>query len=192
MNNNDIIMIKNKYFDWLYKTMCGGRNLIDTYYDLFRALYNTEFRSFIEMDKNREQDGCDLRYRFINDVKIMSMLTNRYSIDDIEYALEGPCSVLELMVALAIRIEENIMSDPNYGNRTQQWFWNMIANLGLHGMEDGSFDEEIFRRIMTVFIERRYTYDGKGSLFYVRNCPEDMRNLEIWKQLYVYLDSFAY
>lgn len=189
MNNEDIAIIRDNYFSWLYETMCGGRNLIDTYYDLFRALYNTDFKSFIEMDTNREEDGKELRYRFINSTSEYSRI---YSIDEIEYALDKPCSVLEMMVALAIRIEENIMSDPSYGNRTQQWFWNMIANLGLHGMQDGAFDYEIFKRIMTIFIERRYTYDGKGSLFYVRNCPEDMRNLEIWNQVHIYLDSFAY
>ncbi len=187
-NENRDIIIDN-YFSWLYQTVCGGRNMIDTYYDLFRALYNTEFKSFIEMDKNRAEDGCDLRYRFINNTLEYN---NSFTIDEIEEALNKPCSVLEMMVALAIRIEENIMSDPSYGNRTQQWFWNMIANLGLHDMQDGSFDYEIFRKIMIVFIERRYTYDGKGSLFYVRNCSEDMRNIDIWSQLQIYLDSFAY
>lgn len=190
MTEDDIIIIRNNYLNWLYENMCNGRVIVYTYHDLFRALYNTEFRSFIDMDENREQDGCDLRYRFINYIKDDHY--EHYSLDDIEKALDKPCSVLELMIALAIRCEENIMSDPSYGNRTQQWFWNMIANLGLHDMQDGSFDEVIFKKIMTTFIERRYTHDGKGSLFYVRNCSEDMRNLEIWKQLFIYLDSFAY
>lgn len=190
MTNDDINIIRSNYLNWLYDTMCGGRNPIDTYYELFKALYDTDFRSYIDMDTNREQDGCELRYRFINTAK--DKYSKHYSIDEIEKALDKPCSVLELMIALAIRCEENIMSDPSYGNRTQQWFWNMIANLGLHDMQDGSFDKVIFDKIMITFIERRYTYDGKGGLFYVRNCPEDMRNLEIWKQLFVYLNSFAY
>ena len=36
------------------------------------------------------------------------------------------CSVLEMMIALAIRCEEHIMDDPDVGNRTGQWFWKDV------------------------------------------------------------------
>ena len=39
------------------------------------------------------------------------------------------CSVLEMMVALAICCEETYMDNPNIGNRTGQWFWNMVKNI---------------------------------------------------------------
>lgn len=38
---------------------------------------------------------------------------------------------LEMIIALAIRLEEHIMDDPDIGNRTGQWFWDMIVSLGL-------------------------------------------------------------
>jgi len=191
MKQDDYNDIRQHYFTYLYDTVCGGRVVVDTYYDLFAALYATPFKTFVPMDVNREIDGMYLRYRFQNAIKQDNIL-NGYSIDEIDEALSGPCSVLEMMIALAIKCEEEITSDPNYGNRTQQWFWNMIANLGLHGMQDGSFDEDKFNEIMNIFIERKYSYDGKGGLFYVRNSPFDMRVLEIWKQLKVYLNSFIY
>lgn len=47
------------------------------------------------------------------------------------YLDNRPCSVLEMIIALAIRLEEHIMDDPDIGNRTGQWFWDMIVSLGL-------------------------------------------------------------
>ena len=51
-----------------------------------------------------------------------------------------PCSVLEMMIALSMRCEEQIMDDPDIGNRTGQWFWDMIDNLGLGEHERLKFD----------------------------------------------------
>lgn len=92
------------------------------------------FTYTIALDGNRYDDGIDLRYRFGNeqgyrDNMIASYLDNR------------PCSVLEMIIALAIRLEEHIMDDPDIGNRTGQWFWDMIVSLGLGSMDDSKFDK---------------------------------------------------
>lgn len=119
------------------------------------------------------------------------------SLDEILYILERPCkevrtcSVLEMMVALAIRCEESIMDDPNMGDRTGQWFWGMVVNLGLGSMTDAFYDEQVVDDILARFLNRKYEPDGKGGLFTVRHCEQDLRKVEIWHQLCWYLDSIT-
>ena len=82
------------------------------------------------------------------------------------------------------------MDDPKYGNRTGQWFWNMIVNLGLSNMNDDNFDETYFNRVMQIFLNREYSPNGRGGLFTVKNSPADMRTVEIWYQFMWYLNEF--
>ena len=177
--------VKNEYFNWLYNYVCKGRAHQNISYEkLLWQLHNIEFTFSIRNDINRAKDGVDLRYRFstnqgTND--ILSMLD----------ALDGPCSVLEMMVALSIRCEETIMDNTRYGDRTGQWFWGMMSNLGIGMMSDDIFDAKVVEDIIYDFLDRNYDPDGKGSLFYIQNCEEDLRNLEIWTQLCWYLDKFA-
>ena len=116
-------------------------------------------------------------------------LQKRYSQDYIDEYLFGPCSVLEMMIALSIRCEESIMDDTEYGNRTGQWFWGMISSLGLSSMTDDMFDKQYATNVINKFLNREYEPNGKGGLFTIRNCKDDLRNVEIWYQLCWYLDS---
>lgn len=140
---------------------------------LLGYLYSKEFTYSIKNDENRLQDGLDLRYRFDE-------------LDNYE-----PCSVLEMMIALADRIESTIMDDPAYGDRTGQWFWSMINNLGLSSMTDEQFDIRYVEDTIDCFLDRNYAPDGRGSLFRIRNCDYDLREVEIWIIAMWYLDSFV-
>ena len=174
--------VKSDYFKWLYDYVCKGRAHQNTSYEkLFTFLHQTEFTFSVRNDVNRARDGVDLRYRF-------AMIYDDESLMDI---LDGPCSVLEMMVALVIRCEETIMDDSRYGDRTGQWFWGMMSNIGIGLMYDDIFDEEFVERKIYRFLERCYDPDGKGGLFYIKGCKEDLRDLEIWTQLCWYLDKFA-
>lgn len=174
--------VKNDYFEWLYNYVCKGRiNNSVSYKKLFMLLHDIEFDFYIRNDVNRARDGVDLRYRFamyIDDECVMDIL-------------DGPCTVLEMMVALAIRCEETIMDDTRYGDRTSQWFWGMLTNLGVGYMTDEEYVKELAVKKIYDFLERRYSPDGKGGLFYIKDCEEDLTNVEIWTQLCWYLDKFA-
>ena len=110
------------------------------------------------------------------------------SLSDILY---GPCSVLEMMLGLAIRCEEDYMDNPVKGNRTGQWFWGMVVNLGLGAMDDSKFDKVFVEDAVRRFLNREYEPDGTGGLFKIRNCDRDLRYVEIWWQLCWYLDSIV-
>lgn len=176
----------NEYFDWLYNLVCGQRFARGiSYRKLLIRLHDTRFRYSIPRDRNRANDGIDLRYRFILDNY------NKDMYDIIIGYLDGPCSVLEMMIALANRCEENIMDDPNVGDRTSQWFWGMVNNLGLGSMTDNRFDRQLIDDRLMVFLNREYEPDGKGGLFTIRNCDRDLRTVEIWHQLCWYLDCIT-
>lgn len=176
------IQVKDKYFEWLYNYVCKGRiNNSISYKNLFKLLHDTEFTFLIRDDLSRARDGVDLRYRFailMDDEQVMNIL-------------DGPCSILEMMVALAIRCEETIMDDTRYGDRTSQWFWDMLRNIGLSYMTDDRFDEKVATEKIFRFLERRYEPNGKGGLFYIRDCKEDLREVEIFMQLCWYLENFT-
>ena len=95
-----------------------------------------------------------------------------------------------MMVALAVRCEEHIMGDPAMGDRTGLWFWEMVHSMGLSSMDDDRFDPERANGIITRFNERTYRPNGKGGLFTVNQCPDDLRELEIWYQMMRYLNKY--
>lgn len=173
--------ISDEYFEWLFNLVCEQRYFKPIYRKLLMRLHETEFTYSILRDRNRAEDGENLRYRFA--------LAKGYDVPTTLTDLGGPCSVLEMMAALAIRCEEQIADDPQYGNRTGQWFWKMIVNLGLGPMTNDMYDRSQVDAILMTFLERRYKPDGEGGLFWIRDCDVDLRKVEIWHQLCWYLDT---
>ena len=179
-----ISKLENLYFDWLVSRVCNSYQKAE-YYELLQALYYIPFRWYMNRDENREADGEALRYDFED---ILSVRPRR-RLDDI---LPFKCSVLEMLVALSVRCEETIMSDPDEGDRTAKWFWTMIFNLGLEDMRNNRFDWYYVKERTDIFMERRYSRDGSnGGLFVVPNPPRDMRRTEIWYQMNWYLDDLT-
>ncbi len=178
-------VVENEYFEWLYNYVCKNR-VHDkvSYRKLFMTLHDTEFIYSIPNDVNRAIDGTTLRYRFATEFEEREGLP-------LPSRIQGPCSVLEMLVALSIKIEEGIMDDPLYGDRTSQWFWGMISNLGIGMMSDDIYDRDLVKEHLTIFLHREYEPNGKGGLFYIRDCPDDLTKVEIWTQLCWYLDKFV-
>lgn len=178
--------IQNAYFEWMIRLVCDGkysRRL--SWRKLFRLLHETEFIYILEMDGNRADDGIDLRYRFAYE--------SGYDEHDMDLALDNrPCSMLEMMVALAQRGEEHITDDPDSGNRTGKWFFEMIESLGLLDMDDERFDKVVSADILVRFMRREYLPDGRGGLFTVSDDSHDMRKAEIWYQMMWYLNENIY
>ena len=179
MHENNVTI---DYFDWMYNLVCRNRYSKNiSFKKVFSYLNDTKFTYSIRMDLNRAKDGTELRRRYANEFKTAN----------IHHRICGPCSVLEMMIALAIRCEETIMDDENFGDRTDQWFWDMMKNLGLGHMDDDEFDEEYVSDVITRFLNRDYEPDGRGGLFFVRNCDIDLRDVEIWIQMLWYLDNIT-
>ncbi len=165
---------RDEYFNRLYDKACGNRYRDRIYSKLLAHLHDIDFRYSMLRDSNRAEDGVSLRYRFGFDKDI-----------------DGPCSVLEMLLGLAIRCEETIMDDPSKGDRTTQWFWTMINNLGLSDQRDDIYNKRYVDRVIEEFLNRDYSPDGRGGLFYIPSCKYDLRDVEIWNQLCWYLDEYG-
>lgn len=179
MNHDELNDI---YFEWMCQLISDEDHDSLSYQLMLQELHHTPFEYTLPMDENREADGIDLRYRFGREQRIEARVIA--SVLDIT-----PCSVMEVLVALAVRCEEHIMANPEYGDRTSEWFWTMMENLGLDRMTDRRFRSDEFYYIIDRFLDREYGPHGEGGLFYIPNPRRDLRTVDIWYQLMWYLSS---
>ncbi len=161
-------MIKDHYFDYI----CSLVGIDEDYYKLAKYLMEKPFFYILPMDGNREADGIELRYNFGHDLKIdQSLIASELDVDQ--------CSVLEVLAALSLRINNIITSEQN----AQFIFWSMIENLGLDSQTNYYFSERYCDDKVDTFLNREYQPNGDGGLVTLSDPPTDLRNVEIWDQL---------
>ena len=183
----DKTYLSDLYFKWMCSIAFPDEQLRSHYYNALNLLNSIEFTYSISLDENRLVDGLDLRYHF----SYASKIPYQDVVDGLYYQ---PCSVLEMMIALARRCEDSIMSNDEYGDRTSQWFWKMFVNLGLDKYPDSIWNESVQYaaiQIVSRFLSRDYDPDGNGSLFKFNNPNLDIRNLEIWDQMCLYMSEIV-
>jgi len=168
--------LDERYFDWLYDQVCFVEDdPFKTYGQLFHLLYTKEFKWLVPNDDNREEDGKDLRFEFLEEEGIP-----RSKRDPLWLGAE--CSMLEFLVALARRFA--FEADGLVFER----FWELLENLGLDHYNDGvEFDAEAVEDILDRLIWRHYHYNGGGGLFPLKNPEYDQRKVEIWYQMSAYV-----
>lgn len=176
--------IDDPYFDWL----CGKvwiTPLRYQYVELARTLHSIKWRNDgIEMDENRASDGLGLRDEYITRHDDRPFRTFNY----------GPCTMLELLVALAKRMSF-IMSNEHEPHLIAKYFWAIITNLGLERCSDenwlainGEFRvEEAMNRVL----DRTYDSNGSGGLFPLQKIRADQRHMEIWYQMQCWLTEHS-
>lgn len=159
----------NDYYRWLISLVCDS--IWDSRYHskLLFDLSNIDFTWSIGLDENRAYDGLGLRYRY-------------------GYNSDRPCSVLEMMVGLAHRIEHEYIED----GEACEFFWSMIKSLGLYSNDDYHYDTDKTNAVIKRLLDRNYGPDGKGGLFYLKNPRDDLRNVQIWDQAMWYLTEKMY
>lgn len=186
IQNNDYKRINEEYFEWMYHLVCNDNRLKNklSYRKLLHYLNSVIFVPTIDMDDNRRIDGIDFRYRFAYESGYPELY-----IDDCFEWIKNDCSVLEMMIALSFKVEEQITKEYMYGDRTGQWFWSMVNSLGLNYMDDKSFDQSYCEKCIDIFLSRSYDFNGKGGLFTLENPIRDMRNVDIWTQFMWYLNE---
>ena len=183
MIQNNGSNLNNEYFEWMYHLVCSDKRYNKlSYRKLLKYLNSVDFIPLMDMDDSRRIDGIDFRYEF--------GYKNGYSNHLIHDLIDNRnCSVLEMMVALAFRVEEQIMSNYLFGNRTGQWFWIMVVSLGLGQMDDKRFDQRYCDEVIDRFMRRNYSANGAGSLFTLDHPRADMRDVDIWTQFMWYLSE---
>jgi hypothetical protein len=164
--------IEEAYFNWLCAKVLQPYNL--NHKELLRILYSTEFTWIIPGDRNRAEDGVELREDFLHAAFIRN---------DPEWR-SLPCSVLEMFFSFANRASFQTDIEP------QVWFWVFMSNLGLdeYRRVTGSDRYEI-EEILYNFIWRTYSSDGTGGMFPLRNPLRNQKEIEIWFQFCDYLED---
>ncbi len=178
------------YFEWLCD-LVHGDDPDCSFVILLGTLHSYEFEWFLPLDEDRAINGIELRRTFLS-----SMPSDYINDDEIDIFMMRPCSVLEMLIALAIDIQEELMWNPDKGNRTVSWFWLMITNLNLNDLDDRHYISEKADAkvddILTRWMHRDFDPDGTGSIFPIEGCNEDLRSELIWYQANQYfLQNFG-
>lgn len=160
------------YFMWLLDAVHFDRL---NYRDLMELLHKTEFHWELDRDESRAIDGVYLR--------------EDYELETgIHVIRNDSCSVLEMLVALALRIDSEYISSMDSIN-PEPIFWEMIRNLGLSIMTDRHFDGQKASNILHNWMDRMFRSDGFGSIFPLKHTEKDQRKVEIWGQMLEYLSE---
>jgi hypothetical protein len=158
------------YFNWLCaKVLKPGRG--STYIDFLAILHRTEFVNVVYLDRHRTSEGIDLRLDFRDECDIALEPDYR----------DEPCSVLELLIAFAKRLEFQTRQP------VRRWFWEFMENLNLTGYTQVSAEDEVvIMDILDTWIWRQYEPNGQGGLFPLMETPNDQRKVELWYQFAEY------
>ena len=162
------------YYIWLGEMI--NTRAHSGYSKLVSFLFDTEFYWLVANDVNRAEDGKQLRFDYIFENNIRD-----------DAWVDEPCSVLEMLIALAGRVRVDIM--PDFDLEIEDWFWQFVKNLGLDEFDDRHFCEVEIRQKIDDFLERT----GKNDLFklgvknFRRGEKKAPQKVEIWYQLHAWL-----
>ena len=144
----------DNYFNFL-KTQV---EINDAFDDILYPMYKTPFIAYVPRDDSRVSDGLALRRRYKGPIDILE------------------CSVLEVVIALAIRMENEYIGDPSI-NQIKSTFIRLIDNLGLIKNKNNIYER------LNMFVKRAYAPNGVGGLFPLKRTLRDQRDVDLWGQM---------
>ena len=174
-------MTKDLYFEWLLGRICCGTSAYKRKYFsmLLWQLYSTDYTWKEPLDEDRATWGLTLRAEY-------SENTGKIA----KNKLNLPCSMLEMMVMLAIRMEYDLSfeDDPDFYDHVSDWFWGMITSMGLSKNDDYDYSDKKTRMAVTRVLGRTFKANGDGGLFTltINSIKTDMRKCDIWHQAMLY------
>ncbi len=178
------------YLDELFDRMDIGKveeNGKISYYRLARLLTSIEFYCVIDRDTNRVFDAYSFREKWWNEnIKPYNSLPMD------ETNMSSSVSLFEVLSALSIRMENEILQSPESGNRENKWFWMIMKNIGWDKYTDDSMDDSDVNKIkMDAFriMDRSYSENGAGGLFPLAKTTRDQTKVEIWYQMAEYIEE---
>ena len=167
---------EKKYYNYLVRLVRTPES--KRYTLLLEHLWRKEYYSILPNDQNRAKDGLFLR-REVNEGQDF-----------------GPCRVLEMFIALSRRMEFQLYGT-DYDKTYKDLFWELVNNLDLIKFDNLEADKDAMYleidHILTNWIERRYSPDGHGGVFPLKNWQKssgiEQTEVEIWYQMMLYLSE---
>lgn len=159
------------YLAWL-EPQVGVDRQPRRYMQLMQLLVAKEFVPVVPYDDNRVVDGLDVRREFCAE--------QGCEVDDL-----GPCSVLEVLVALSRRLAFNA------GGDAAGWAWQLLCNLELEKFWDRISRQKaiLIEEILDALVWRTYSPDGQGGFFPLDHAQDDQTRLELWYQMAAYVNE---
>lgn len=168
--------LDDHYFLWLCDQVdCENSESDRKNLELLSWLHSKDFYSLVPNDDNRIKDGLSLRGEYAEACLRKTPLRES----------NNTCSVLEMLIALAVRMDFNISQAPD-DHQISKYFWEMIDNLGLKLSSYGFMRESNMIKLEK-FLTRAYEFNGNGGLFPLSNPRRDQRKVEIWYQMMAYI-----
>lgn len=167
-----------KYYQWLLDKVGADREPHMDYLLLLQTLHRIDYVWRLPMDSNRAQDGLMLRATYMMEQGyIPNIITEDGDVP--------PASVLEVLIALSYRCENDIIGE----NHPDRWFWIAIQNMDLMKCSDDHFNSDYVRQQIDIWLEGRYRKNGQGGPFPLRWPQGDQRNKELWVQMEAFINE---
>lgn len=166
---------KNDYLTFLFKLVDAVCVLEDQNNMVpIMALFITPYKVRKANDQNRVFDALKNRDAYMN---LYGIRDHKPSwIDD------DPVSVLEVFIALAVRVGEEIISSSTDRYASGELFEAMFYNMPIHNMsKDGTFFN------VESYVNGHFEINGYGGPFPLRHINEDQRKVELWSSMSSYL-----
>ena len=197
-----VINTKESYFHYLLSLISDDKvRAADSYYNLCLLFFSTPFEVLNPMDKNRVSDAEELRDLWVESTRVKDeRLKQEYAKD----LLGIDISFLEVVIALANKVDTQILADPSKPDLTSVMFWDFVDNLVKYGTFGSAykkasdvltddkwcmFTEEAMKASIKKVISRTYHEDGRGGLFPLRKPKINQRKTEMWNCCIAYINE---
>ena len=136
------------YHRWLVSVVDTPEKDFSRYYTcLTDHMDGKAYRYVVARDQDRYVDGLHLR-------------------DVYGIRRDGPCSILECLVALFAKYSDTVLTDPGDVSVAPELFYDAMEHLGLLFFDDSRYDFRQVEDILEGFLE------WKIRLFGVKNCKK--------------------
>lgn len=164
-----------KYLVGLVEPPNGTYTLLGHHRELLFHLWAHEFYWLdIYREEDRANDGTAIRDRFLHD----------YDMPPIAVP-QGPCNVLEMLIALALRIDI-ICRDWDVGAHPWDFLEMFIENLGLSDLTDddiSGLDTAYISAKLEAWMSHAILPNGDGGLFRFAVPVMDINRLSTWDMM---------
>jgi len=163
------------YLDYLYRNSLGSN--ITEYKTVFALMADEEFKALVPNDENRILDALQMRKSII---------------EQTGWNIEGPISLLEVIISLCNRLYQEVLSVPLTEINIKPLLSDMFNSSGLISYNDNIMQNsyEKYNEAYTIIYNinnRKYRCDGLGGLFYIPGTTM-MPMTELWYQAMWYFD----
>lgn len=176
-----VVRITDEYLKWLIDLICQGTSKYkyNYYKALLKHLFIRPYHWDILLDENQEVWAYKLREMYEEETGMKP-------------SKDGfPISMLEMMIELAIRMENDMssMKDEDFFEHVSDWFWGMVQSMGLYSNDDSIYNKKKTDMAIDKVLNHGYSYNGKGGMFTLEENFKnvDLRKVDLYYQSQLYM-----